>query len=35
VPIDGNTFFDLVLKTGYGICIDKNGYAFDESIFNR
>lgn len=35
VPIDGNTLFELVIKTGYGIRIGKDGYAFDEAIFNR
>lgn len=35
VPIDGNTLFELVLVTGYGIRTGKDGYAFDEAIFNR
>jgi hypothetical protein len=35
VPIDGNTLFELAITTGYGIRIGKEGYTFDESIFNR
>ena len=34
VGIDGNKVFDLVKKTTYGIRKNKDGYLFDETIFN-
>ena len=34
VGIDGEKVFDLVKKTTYGIRKNKDGYIFDETIFN-
>ena len=34
VGIDGNKVFELVKKTTYGIRKNKDGYLFDETIFN-
>ena len=33
VGIDGDKLFELIKKTEYGICITKNGFAFDSAIF--
>ena len=35
VGIDGDRLFDLVKRTSYGINKHKNGYTFDDTIFNR
>ena len=35
VPLDGNALFELARKIGYGIREGKDGYSFDESIFNK
>ncbi len=35
VGIDGDKLFNLVKRTSYGINKHKNGYTFDEAIFNR
>lgn len=32
--IDGDKVFELVQKTTYGIRKNKDGYFFDETIFN-
>lgn len=33
VGIDGDLLFELIKKTEYGICITKNGYTLDSSVF--
>ena len=35
VGIDGEKLFNLVKRTSYGINKHKDGYTFDEAIFNR
>ena len=35
VGIDGEKLFNLVKRTSYGVNKHKNGYTFDEAIFNR
>ena len=35
VGIDGDKLFELVKRTSYGINKHKNGYTFDETIFNK
>ena len=35
VGIDGDSLFELIKKTEYGICLTKNGYTFDTAIFSR
>ena len=35
VGVDGEKLFNLVKRTSYGINKHKNGYTFDEAIFNR
>ena len=35
VGIDGDKLFNLVKRTSYGIIKHKDGYTFDETIFNK
>ncbi|MBQ3589148.1 MAG: restriction endonuclease [Clostridia bacterium] len=35
IGIDGDTLFELIKKTEYGICKVKNGYTFDTSVFAK